>query len=392
MRGAVYLAWRYLLAHRVKTAILVTALTLIFFIPAGLQVLVSQSQAEMTSRALATPLLVGAKGSPLELVLSSLYFTGETPERIPWSEVDRIGDSGLARPIPLYVRFHAEGAPVVGTTLDYFGFRGLRVVRGRSFIHLGECLVGARVAAAHGVEPGSKIVTSPETVFDIAGVYPLRMHVAGILTPNGTADDDAIFVDVKTAWVIEGIGHGHEDLAAPSSAPQVLKKEGDVVIGNSSVVQYNEVTPENESSFHYHGDPAAFPLTAVLALPKDVKSGTILRGRYGEPQEREQILAPRDVIDDLLGTVVTIQSYVVAAFVLVGATVLAVAALVFLLSLRLRSREIETLVKLGGGRAQVATVVWAEIVSVLLASVVLAALLTLATSAFGSAAVRAVIR
>ena len=67
-------------------------------------------------------------------------------------------------------------------------------------------------------------------------------------------------------------------------------------------------------------------------------------------------------------------------------------ALVFLLSLRLRRREIETLFKIGGSRAAVGTVMVFEVVVVLLTSVVLAAGLTLLTREFGSAAIRAFIR
>ena len=72
MKDTLYLAWRYLAHHRVKTAILVGSLTLITFLPVGLNVIVGQSARELTSRAEATPLLVGAKGSPLELALNSL--------------------------------------------------------------------------------------------------------------------------------------------------------------------------------------------------------------------------------------------------------------------------------------------------------------------------------
>ena len=69
-----------------------------------------------------------------------------------------------------------------------------------------------------------------------------------------------------------------------------------------------------------------------------------------------------------------------------------VAALVFLLSLRLRRREIETIVKIGGARSHVAAVLVAEIVVVLLASLVLAAILTGLTSAWGAEAIRLFLR
>ena len=97
-------------------------------------------------------------------------------------------------------------------------------------------------------------------------------------------------------------------------------------------------------------------------------------------------------MDELLDTILTVQSFVVAGAVIVGLATLASAALVFALSLRLRRREVETLFKIGGSRTAVGTVMVSEIVVVLLTSVLLAGLLTLATRGFGSAAIRALIR
>ncbi len=101
MKGPLYLAWRYLVYHRVKTAILVTSIMLIVFLPVGLNVLVGQSAAELTARAEATPLLVGARGSALELVLNSLYFESDAPETTSYAQVSRMAQSGFADPIPL---------------------------------------------------------------------------------------------------------------------------------------------------------------------------------------------------------------------------------------------------------------------------------------------------
>ena len=127
MMRTLYLAWRYLAFHSFKTAILVSSITLIVYLPVGLRVLVDQSSRQLTSRAVATPLIVGAKGSPLELVLNSLYFGADHPEPLRHEQVTRVTGSELALAVPLYVRFHARGQPIVGTTLDYFAFRGLNI-------------------------------------------------------------------------------------------------------------------------------------------------------------------------------------------------------------------------------------------------------------------------
>jgi len=93
------------------------------------------------------------------------------------------------------------------------------------------------------------------------------MSITGVLERTDSPDDEAVFVDVKTAWVIAGLAHGHQDLSKPQASSQVLKKEDGVIVGNAAVVQYNEIAPDNIDSFHFHGDPSGFPLTAVIAVP-----------------------------------------------------------------------------------------------------------------------------
>ena len=155
MRDVLYLAWRYLVFHRWKTTILVTAFTLIIYLPVGLNVVVAQSAEHLTARAEATPLLIGAKGSPLELTLNSLYFSREYPELIDYSEATSVTDSGLAYAIPLYVRFRSRNYPIVGTSIDYFNFHALSFASGRPMAVLGECVLGAAVAESLGVKPGA---------------------------------------------------------------------------------------------------------------------------------------------------------------------------------------------------------------------------------------------
>lgn len=392
MSGTLYLAWRYLAFHRLKTAILVTSIALILYLPVGLRVLVSQSSQQLTARAAATPLVVGAKGSPLELVLNTLYFRADTPELMTYAEALRARDFGLARAIPMYVRFQSRGAAIVGTTLDYFDFRGLTIESGRQIALLGECVLGARAAASMGVGPGDHVVSSPESVFDLAGVYPLKMKVAGVLAFSDGPDDAAVFVDLKTAWVIEGLVHGHADLSKPEASSGVLSREGNRVVANASVVQYNEITEENIDSFHFHGDLSGYPITAVIVAPPDPKSSALLQGRYQSDEERSQIARPAAVMEELLGTILTIQRFVVAGAVLVGLATLASAALVFLLSLRLRLRERETLFKIGGSRLAIGSVMSSEVIIVLATGVVVAGLLTFLTSRFGAVAIRALVR
>jgi len=392
VRQTLYLARRYLLYHRYKTAILVTSITLILYVPVGLRVLVDQSAEQLEARAIATPLVIGARGSPLELALNTLYFGSDVPATMRYAQFERLADSGLAAAIPVYTRFSVQGHPIVGTSLEYFAFRSLRVAAGRQLAVLGEAVLGSRVADALGVGPGDFVISSPESVFDIAGVYPLKMRVVGVLDFADGPDDDAIFVDLKTTWIIAGIGHGHQDLAEPTAVTGVLSRDGNEIVANASVMQYNEITDENRESFHFHGDLSEYPVTAIIAVPPDQRSSALLQGRYQSADDVAQIVVPADVMAELLATVLTVQRFVVAGAIVLGLATLASAFLVFALSLRLRRREINTLFKIGGSRAAVGMVMASEIVVVLATGALLAAILTLATREFGAVLIRALIR
>lgn len=125
MIESLYIAWKYISYNRIKTVVLIACITLISFLPFSLQLLLDESERQLMSRAVDTPLMVGAKGSALDLVMNTLYFGDDVPESICMTASNRIAETDLSLPIPMYVRFKARGYPLVGTTLDYFEFRGV---------------------------------------------------------------------------------------------------------------------------------------------------------------------------------------------------------------------------------------------------------------------------
>lgn len=378
MIDSFYIAWRYVTFNWARSLTLITCVTLISFLPLSLELLLSESQRQLMARAETTPLLVGAKGSALDLVMNSLYFGTTVPEVVPMAAVDRVADSDLASPIPLYVRFKARGFPIVGTTLDYFDYRGLAITAGRNLTLLGECVVGARVAQALNLRPGDSLLSSAETLFDLAGIYPLKMRVVGVLAPTQGPDDLAVFIDLKTAWVIQGLIHGHADVREVTDPTLVMERSAGNVTVTAKIAQYTEITDKNIDSFHLHGAPGGYPISAIIAVPRDDKASALLRGRYvgaASATESQQILVPGKIVGELLDIIFQIKSLLDAVILVVGiATVLAL-TLVFALSLRLRHREIQTIFKLGCSRSTIARLMGAEIAIILAASGAITALL-----------------
>ncbi len=371
MIDAAFLAYRYLRFHWVQTLCLVACVTVLVYLPLALWVLAAEGERHLFARAAQTPLLIAARGSATDNTVNALYFQAKSNQTLPYSEVARVQETGLAMPIPLYVRFRTQADPIVATTLDYFRFRGLTLESGAQLTRLGDCVLGANVARRRQLKPGDRIVSRGEQVFDLAGVPPLMLRIVGVLAPANSPDDDAVFLDLKTAWIIEGIGHGHND-DTPGAAVQ----------------PFTEITDANRDSFHFHGEESTFPISAILAVAPDEKSATRLIGRYQTDTGPAQMIEPPKVIGELLQTIATVKTFALVAMTFVAVAVMILFTIIQLLLIRLRRRERELLECLGANRRRTLLVFILESLSILFAGGLLACALTWITRALGTATLR----
>ena len=381
--NALVLALAYLRHHWGRTLVLVLTTALVLSVPAVTRTLLDGTQAALTARADATPLLLGARGSRTDLVMAAAYFSDDAPEPTTMATADAVWDSGLGIAVPLHTAFEAGGRRIVGTSLDYFDARGLEPAEGRLFAILGEAVLGAGAAESLGAGVGDTIVSSPENLFDLDGVYPLEMTVAGVLAPTGTPDDEAVLVDVKTAWVIAGIGHGHDDVVQPGA-------DGGAV-ANAAIVQFARITPENVDSFHFHGTPETYPVTAVMVVPNDERAATILRGRYLDAAGPVQAVVPTEVVGGLVERLFRIATLLDVVTLVVGLAAALAVGLALFLSWRLRAPEMRTAHALGAGRGTIARLALAEISLVLLAALAVAVPVVILIEANGDGLVRSLI-
>lgn len=374
MDSILYLAFRYVIYNRIKSVILVLCVTFSIFLPITGKAVLDKLESELRSRAETTPFVIGARGSQFDLALHSLYFDVESPSVVGYSayRFARKQKPGLL--IPIY-RSHVvrEGKPVVGTDLSYFDLRGLQFSEGDVFGRIGHCVVGAQVARELGLSVGDKLISKPENDVNLAGATPVRMEIVGVLKPSGTADDNAVFTDIKTTWVIDGLGHGHQDLKSEDDPNLFLDKDKHMATANKGVLPYIEITDENVDTVHFHGDPDEFPLTAIILVPRDDKSATMLQGEIDNQKEiLLQMIEPRIIIDQLVTRILKIKSLFDLATVTIILVTVLFLSLNIALSVRLRQREMVTMYKIGCGRFTIIGLYFWEYLIIFLTSILIA--------------------
>ena len=375
LSNAAYLAWHYLRSSRFRTVVLVFCTSICFFLPSFTFRAATVIEAQLSARGDSSPVLIGYKGNEFDLTMSSLYFKGTVDDTVPYSMVAEIQDEGYGVAVPLYVRYAALGIPIVGTSLDYFDQRGLDVVEGRLPGLLGEVVVGSEVAAQYGIEVGDKRMSDHTNLYNISAAYPLVLNVVGVFGPTGTIDDHAIFADVKSTWVLDGLFHGHAQVEEKDALNAGQEQEN--LEASAALFIFNEITTDNVGTYHFHGEMADAPLSSVLVFPADHRALSQLLGDYAL-SDTHQALRPTVVIDTILDIVMRVREAVQAYFALILVSTAAFFVLVMVLSLRLRAAEIALMQRIGCSRGAIAAIVGAEVSMIVVASIALAALLTVA--------------
>lgn len=160
-------------------------------------------------------LVIGAKGSPLQLVLSSVYHVDVPTGNIPVQEAGRWAEHPLVETaIPLALGDNVAGFRIVGTEHGYPRHYGAELASGRLWQAPFEATLGAAVARRTGLGIGERFVG----VHGLAGGgLPHEEHpyeVVGILAPSASVLDRLVLTSIESVWEAHGIEHeadAHDD-------------------------------------------------------------------------------------------------------------------------------------------------------------------------------------
>lgn len=208
------LALAYLRDRSLTTALNIVLLGLAVATLAILLLFSAQFTDRIERDARGIDLVVGAKGSPLQLILSSIYQIDAPTGNIPLDSIETLKrDPSVARVVPLAMGDSFRGYRIVGTEQTYLDLYGAKIAEGRLFARSGDALLGATVARELRAGVGQRFVGSHGfgSGEGVTGHDEHPFKTVGILAPTGTVVDRLILTPIESVWDVHGIAHDHED-------------------------------------------------------------------------------------------------------------------------------------------------------------------------------------
>jgi len=219
--------------------------------------------------------VVGAKGSPMQLILAGVFHIDVPPGNIPLAEVRKLGQHPqVARLIPLSLGDGFRGFRIVGTSADYVSHYRLQLAQGRAWQEPLEAVIGAHVAQDTGMAAGASFAGSHGLGGGGAGHGRHPYRVTGVLAPCGCVADRLILTSTESVWEV------HEQHEEPHDGKDHAEEEKREV--TMALIQYR--TPLAAVSFPRFVNAstamqAAAPALEVSRLLRMVGVGSdVLRG------------------------------------------------------------------------------------------------------------------
>jgi putative ABC transport system permease protein len=206
--------------------------------------------AQLSNDAQGYNFIVGGKGSPYEIVLTTVFHVGKPLYPIPYSYYRKFTDGefapyvDVAVPVCLgdsYVTEDGQRFRVVGTTPDMFGKlaygadddgteKYYKFSEGRNFTqeNFFEAVLGSVAANRTGLTVGDKFM--PTHGVEGGDAHADQFEIVGILAPTGTANDRAMFVNAEGFYLLDGHARGTVELDEGEPLPEAQREVTSILV------------------------------------------------------------------------------------------------------------------------------------------------------------------
>ena len=222
----VSLSWRYLwsrpLAAGLNLLLLALGLASVSFV-----LLVSQQVSRAFERDLAgIDAVVGAKGSPMQLILSGVFHIDAPTGNVPLVAIQALEKNPLiAQVIPISLGDSLRGFRIVGTSPDYIKLYDAQLASGVLWAKPMQAVIGSQVARRSGLKAGDTFAGTHGLAGggDTHGQLPYT--VVGVLAASGSVLDRLVLTSTESVWKV------HEtDTALDADDQKILEEEREVTL------------------------------------------------------------------------------------------------------------------------------------------------------------------
>ena len=362
MRTLLHVALRSALNRRGTLALVMLSIALATALLLGLERLRTDIRSSFSLSVSGTDLVVGARTSPVQLMLYAVFRVGGATHNIRMDSLQAVAaHRAVAWVVPLSLGDSHRGRPVLGTTPAYFEHfaygerQPLAIVQGRAFTAtldgLYEAVIGAEVAQALGYRLGHKLTLSHGSADVLAPQHADKpFTVVGVLARTGTPVDRTVHVSLQAIEAIHLDWMG----GAPLPASAGLK-----------------IAAENARKFDLEPKQVT---AALVGLKNRVAVFNVQRFVNGFEGEALLAVLPGVALDELWSVVGPGEQALLVISGLVAVVSLASLVAVVLAGLNERRRELAVLRAVGAGPRHVLWLLAAEGAMVTLAGALLGAL------------------
>ena len=201
------LSWQNLISNPLNTTLSLLLMTFGVGIISLLFLLNNQIEQQLQANLRGVDMVVGSKGSPLQLILSSIYHIDNPTGNIPYSEAVKIDNNSLVDlTVPLSYGDSYNGFRIVGTTHQYPKLYEMSLKEGRLWSRSLEVVLGSTVAQIHQLKIGDTFYGTHGLIEGGHVHDEYAYEVVGIFNPSHTILDQLILTNTQSVWQV----HNHE--------------------------------------------------------------------------------------------------------------------------------------------------------------------------------------
>ncbi|WIT11027.1 ABC transporter permease [Paucibacter sediminis] len=209
------LAWRYLWSRPLASLLNLALLSLGLAAMSFVMLCSEQLEAGLRRDLAGIDLVVGAKGSPMQIMLAGVFHLDVPTGNIPLQTLTQLRAQPLvARAIPLALGDSLRGYRIVGTEPDYLAQYQAELAQGALWQQPLQAVLGAEVARRTGLRVGDRFAGSHGLGSEGEAHAQRPYQVVGVLKATGSVLDRLVLTDLASVWAL----HGHEGDAEEANA------------------------------------------------------------------------------------------------------------------------------------------------------------------------------